>query len=117
MSATSERRVFRRRQKLPMVQVQRRLVVILLMLAGGVGIVLLLQSLPAHIDLMGVVSQAVAELISGIQLILSALVGLGMLLLIAALIVLGGMLILGGLWRSVRLLQLLLFPGSLQGRR
>ena len=117
MSSTSGRRVFHRRQKLPVVLVLRQLVVILLLLAGGVGIVLLLQSLPAQIDLMVLISQAVADLISGIQLLLSAMVGLGMVLLIAALVILGGVLMLGGLWRSVRLLRLLLFPGSLQGRR
>jgi len=66
---------------------------------------------------MVLVSQAIADLISGIQLILNALVGLAVVMLIAALVILGGVLMLGGLWRTARLLRLLLFPNSLQGRR
>ena len=97
--------------------VLRQLVMILLMLAGGVGVVVVLQSLPDQVDLMVLVSQAIADLISGIQLILNALVGLAVVMLIAALVILGGVLMLGGLWRTARLLRLLLFPNSLQGRR
>ena len=97
--------------------VLRQLVMILLMLAGGVGVVVVLQSLPDQVDLMVLVSQAIADLISGIQLILNALVGLAVVRLIAALVILGGVLMLGGLWRTARLLRLLLFPNSLQGRR
>ena len=97
--------------------VLRQLVMILLMLAAGVGSVVLLQSLPDKVDLMVLVSQAIADLISGIQLFLRAMVGLGVVILIALLVILGGVLMLGGLWRLVRLLRLLLFPNSLQGRR
>ena len=97
--------------------VLRQLMMILLMLAGGVGVVVVLQSLPDQVDLMVLVSQAIADLISGIQLILNALVGLAVVMLIAALVILGGVLMLGGLWRTARLLRLLLFPNSLQGRR
>ena len=97
--------------------VLRQLVMILLMLAAGVGSVVLLQSLPDKVDLMVLVSQAIADLISGIQLFLRAMVGLGVVILIALLVILGGVLMLGSLWRLVRLLRLLLFPNSLQGRR
>ena len=97
--------------------VLRQMLLIVVLLSGGVGVVVLLQSLPDQVDLMVLVSQAIADLISGIQLLLSAMVGLGVVMLIAALVILGGVLMLGGIWRLVRLLRLLLFPNSLQGRR
>lgn len=97
--------------------VLRQLVMIVLMLAAGAGVVVVLQSLPDKVDLMVLVSQAIADLISGIQLFLNAMVGLGVVMLIALLVILGGVLMLGGLWRLVRLLRLLFFPNSLQGRR
>ena len=97
--------------------VLRQMLLIVVLLAGGVGVVVLLQSLPDQVDLMVLVSQAIADLISGIQLLLSAMVGLGVVMLIAALVILGGVLMLGGIWRLMRLLRLLLFPNSLQGRR
>ena len=109
--------MFRPRRRFPIGMVLRQLVMILLMLAAGVGSVVLLQSLPDKVDLMVLVSQAIADLISGIQLFLRAMVGLGVVILIALLVILGGVLMLGGLWRLVRLLRLLLFPNSLQGRR
>ena len=97
--------------------VLRQLLLIVALLAGGVGVVVLLQSLPDQVDLMVLVSQAIDDLISGIQSLLSAMVGLGVVMLIAALVILGGVLMLGGIWRLGRLLRLLLFPNSLQGRR
>ena len=111
------RRVFRPRRKLPVGMVLRQLLLILVLLAGGVGVVVLLQRLPDQVDLVVLVSKAINELISGIQLLLSAMVGLGVVMLIAALVILGGVLMLGGIWRLVRLLRMVLFPNSLQGRR
>ena len=116
-ASRAERRVFRPRRKFPIGMVLRQLVMILLMLAAGAGVVVVLQSLPDKVDLMVLVSQAIADLISGIQLFLNAMVGLGVVMLIALLVILGGVLMLGGLWRLVRLLRLLFFPSSLQGRR
>jgi len=112
-----QRRVFRPKRQVPLGMVLRQVVLSLLLLAGGVGVVVLLQRLPEQVDLVVLVSKAINELISGIQLLLSAMVGLGVVMLIAALVILGGVLMLGGLWRLVRLLRLLLFPNSLQGRR
>ena len=112
-----QRRVFRPRRKLPVGMVLRQLLLILVLLAGGVGVVVLLQRLPDQVDLMVLVSQAIADLISGIQLLLNAMVGLGVVMLIAALVILGGVLMLGGLWRLVRLLRMVLFPNSHQRRR
>lgn len=109
--------MFRPRRKFPIGMVLRQLVMIVLMLAAGAGVVVVLQSLPDKVDLMVLVSQAIADLISGIQLFLNAMVGLGVVMLIALLVILGGVLMLGGLWRLVRLLRLLFFPNSLQGRR
>ena len=113
----NQRHVFRRRRRLPVGLVIRHLLVILLLLSSGIGIVVLLQRLPEQVDLMVLVSQAIADFISGLQLLLNAMVGLGVVLLIAGLVVLGGVLLLGGLWRLVRLLRLLFLPQSLQGRR
>lgn len=109
--------MFRPKRLVPVGMVLRQAVLSLLLLAGGVGVVVLLQRLPDQVDLVVLVSKAINELISGIQLLLSAMVGLGVVMLIAALVILGGVLMLGGLWRLVRLLRLLLFPNSLQGRR
>ena len=109
--------MFRPRRKLPVGMVLRQLLLILVLLAGGVGVVVLLQRLPDQVDLVVLVSKAINELISGIQLLLSAMVGLGVVMLIAALVILGGVLMLGGIWRLVRLLRMVLFPNQLQGRR
>ena len=115
--ARKQRRVFRPKRLVPVGMVLRQAVLSLLLLAGGVGVVVLLQRLPDQVDLVVLVSKAINELISGIQLLLSAMVGLGVVMLIAALVILGGVLMLGGLWRLVRLLRLLLFPNAFQGRR
>lgn len=113
----SQRRVFRRKRRLPVGMVIRQLIVILLMLAGGIGIVVLLQRWPKQVDLMLLVSEAISDLISGIQLLLSAMLGLGGVVLIAALVMLAGVLMIAGLWRMLRLLKLLFFPPQHQGRR
>ena len=113
----SQRRVFRRKRRLPVGMVIRQLIVILLLLAGGIGIVVLLQRWPERVDLMLLVSEAISDLISGIQLLLSAMLGLGGVVLIAALVMLAGVLMIAGLWRLLRLLKLLFFPPQHQGRR
>ena len=113
----SHRRVFRRKRRLPVGMVIRQLIVILLLLAGGIGIVVLLQRWPEQVDLMLLVSEAISDLISGIQLLLSAMLGLGGVVLIAALVMLAGVLMIAGLWRMLRLLKLLFFPPPHQGRR
>ena len=113
----SQRRVFRRKRRLPVGMVIRQLIVILLLLAGGIGIVVLLQRWPEQMDLMLLVSEAISDLISGIQLLLSAMLGLGGVVLIAALVMLAGVLMIAGLWRLLRLLKWLFFPPQHQGRR
>ena len=113
----NQRRVFRRRRRLPVGLVIRHLLVILLLLSSGIGIVVLLQRLPEQVDLMVLVSQAISDLISGIQQLLSAMLGLGGVVLIAALVILAAVLMLAGLWRLLRLLRMLLFPPHHQGRR
>ena len=112
-----ERPVFRRKRRIRVGLLLRQLLEILLLLAGGIGIVVLLKRLPDQVDLMLLVSQAISDLISSIQLLLEAVVGLGGVVLIAALVVLAGVLILAGLWRLVRLLRALFGPSKLQGRR
>ena len=113
----SQKRVFRRKRRLPVGVVIRQLIVILLLLTGGIGIVVLLQRWPERVDLMLLVSEAISDLISGIQLLLSAMLGLGGVVLIAALVMLAGVLMIAGLWRLLRLLKWLFFPPQHQGRR
>ena len=116
-NAQAGRRVFRRKRSIPVGSVLLQMLLILLFFSGGIGIVVLLQRLPEQVDLMVLVRDAIADFISGIQLLLDAMVGLAIVMLIAALVVLGGVLLLGGLWRLVRLLRLVFLPQSLQGRR
>ena len=97
-----QRRVFRRKRRIPVGMVIRQLVMILLFLSGGIGIVVLLQRLPEQVDLIMLVSQAISDLISGTQLLLNAMVGLGGVVLVAALVMLAGVLMLAGLWRLLR---------------
>ncbi len=113
----SQKRVFRRKHRLPVGVVIRQLIVILLLLTGGIGIVVPLQRWPEQVDLMLLVSEAISDLISGIQLLLSAMLGLGGVVLLAALVMLAGVLMIAGLWRMLRLLKWLFFPPQHQGRR
>ena len=65
LNRSAQRRVFRRKRRIPVGMVIRQLIVILLLLSGGIGIVALLQRLPEQVDLMVLVSQAISDLISG----------------------------------------------------
>ena len=113
---SDQRRVFRPRRILHTGKVIRQLLVVLLMLAAGIGIAVVLHQLPQQVDVVLLVSEAIADLIRGIQQLLEAMLGLAAVVLIAAFVVLASVLILGGLWRLFRLLRLLLSPAS-QGRR
>lgn len=113
---SDQRRVFRPRRKRFNAKVIRQLLVVLLMLAAGIGIAVVLHQLPQQVDVVLLVSEAIADLIRGIQQLLEAMLGLAAVVLIAAFVVLASVLILGGLWRLFRLLRLLLSPTS-QGRR
>ena len=111
-----QRRVFRPRRRRHVAKLLNQLIVVVLMLSGGSGIALVLHQLPQQVDVVLLVSEAIADLIRGIQQLLEAMLGLAAVVLIAAFVILGSVLILGGLWRLFRLLRLLLFP-SAQGRR
>ena len=113
---SDRRRVFRPRRKRFNAKVIRQLLVVLLMLAAGIGIAVVLHQLPQQVDVVLLVSEAIADLIRGIQQLLEAMLGLAAVVLIAAFVVLASVLILGGLWRLFRLLRLLLSPTN-QGRR
>ena len=110
------RRVFRAKRRFPTGMVVRQLMVVLLMLVGAAGIGVMLWQLPERIDVVLLVSEAIADLIRGVQQLLEAMLGLAALVLIGALVMLAVVMLLGGLWRLIRLLRLLLFP-SAQGRR
>ena len=115
-SHRSQRRVFRPKQPFPFVIVCRQLSAGLLMLAAGLGIAFLLQQLPQQVDVVLLVSEAIADLIRGIQQLLEAMLGLAAVVVIAALVVLASVLIFGGIWRLLRLLRMLLRRNP-QGRR
>ena len=110
------RRVFRVKRRFPTGMVVRQLMVVLLMLVGAAGIGVMLWQLPERIDVVLLVSEAIADLIRGVQQLLEAMLGLAAVVLIGALVMLAVVMLLGGLWRLIRLLRLLLFP-SAQGRR
>ena len=110
------RRVFQRRRRVPAGVVFRQLSAVLLMLAGGSGIIIGIQQLPEQVDVVLLVSEAVADLIRGVQQLFEAFLGLAAVVLIAALVILATVLILGGLWRLLRLIRMLTGQPS-QGRR
>ena len=89
---------------------------VLLMLAGGSGIIIGIQQLPEQVDVVLLVSEAVADLIRGVQQLFEAFLGLAAVVLIAALVILATVLILGGLWRLLRLIRMLTGKPT-QGRR
>ncbi|MEC8214824.1 MAG: hypothetical protein VX069_07130 [Cyanobacteriota bacterium] len=94
----------------------RQLSAVVLMLAGSCGIIIGLQRLPEQVDVVLLVSEAVADLIRGVQQLLEAFLGLAAVVLIAALVILATVLMLGGLWRLLRLILMLTGRPS-QGRR
>lgn len=115
-SQGSERRVFRPKRPFPYLVVFRQLVAGLLMLAAGLGIAVLLQQLPQQVDVVLLVSEAIADLIRGIQQLLEAMLGLAAIVVIASLVILACVLSFGGVWRLIRLVRMLLKRNP-QGRR
>ncbi len=87
-----------------------------LMLAAGLGIAVLLQQLPQQVDVLLLVSEAIDNLIGGIQQLLEAMLGLAAIVVIASLVVLASVLSFGGVWRLIRLVRMLLKRNP-QGRR
>ena len=101
--------------------VLRQFLSMVLMLGCSGGLLLFLQWLLTEIDLLSLLSEAIADLIRGLQQLAEALVGFGSLVLIASLVVLIAVLLLGGSLRALRLLRLALGsrsqPRRRQGRR
>ena len=115
-SQGAQRRVFRPKRPFPYMVVFRQLVAGLLMLAAGLGIAVLLQQLPQQVDVVLLVSEAIADLIRGIQQLLEAMLGLAAILVIVSLVILASVLSFGGVWRLIRLVRMLLKRNP-QGRR
>ena len=115
-SQLSERRVFRQKRSFPYLIVFRQLLAALLMLAAGLSIAVLLQQLPQQVDVVLLVSEAIADLIRGIQQLLEATLGLAAIAVIASLVILASVLSFGGVWRLIRLV-LMLLKRNPQGRR
>ena len=115
-SKLDQRRVFRPRRRFPYGPVLRQFTVVVLMLAGAAGLVVLLQQLPQQVDIMLLVSEAIDDLIGGVQQLLEALLRLAAIVLITAIALLAGVLLLSALWRLVRIIRLVVSPPH-QGRR
>ena len=115
-SKLDQRRVFRPRRSYPYGTVLRQLAVVLLMLAAVAGLAVLLHQLPQQVDIMLLLSEAIADLIRGVQQLLEAMLGLAAIVLISAIVLLAGILLLGALWRLIRIVRLVIFPPT-QGRR
>ena len=107
-SHRSQGRVFRQKRPFQFVIVVRQLFAGLLMLAAGLGIAFMLQQLPQQVDVVLLVSEAIADLIRGIQQLIEAMLGLAAVVVMAALVVLASVLSFGGIWRLLRLLRMLL---------
>ena len=115
-SKLDQRRVFRPRRRFPYGPVFRQLTVVLLMLAAAAGLAVLLHQLPQQVDIMLLLSEAIADLIRGVQQLLEAMLGLAAIVLITAIALLAGVLLLGALWRLIRIIRLVVSPPN-QGRR
>ena len=115
-SKLDQRRVFRPRRRFPYGPVLRQLTVVVLMLAAAAGIAVLLHQLPQQVDIMLLLSEAIADLIRGVQQLLEAMLGLAAIVLIATMALLAGVLLLGALWRLLRIVRLVISPPH-QGRR
>ena len=115
-SKLDQRRVFRPRRHFPYGPVLRQFTVVVLMLAAAAGIALLLHQLPQQVDIMLLLSEAIADLIRGVQQLLEAMLGLAAIVLITAIALLAGVLLLGALWRLIRIIRLVVSPPN-QGRR
>ena len=115
-SKLDQRRVFRPRRRFPYGPVLRQFTVVVLMLAGAAGLAVLLHQLPQHVDIMLLLSEAIADLIRGVQQLLEAMLGLAAIVLITAIALLAGVLLLGALWRLIRIIRLVVSPPN-QGRR
>ena len=97
--------------------VLRQCLSMVLMLGSSGGLLLFLQRLLTEIDLLSLLSEAIADLIRGLQQLAEALVGFGSLVLIASLVVLIAVLLLGGSLRALRLSRLALGSRSQLRRR
>ena len=115
-SKLDQRRVFRPRRRFPYGAVLRQLTVVMLMLAAAAGLAVLLHQLPQQVDIMLLLSEAIADLIRGVQQLLEAMLGLAAVVLIAAIALLAGVLVLGAIWRLIRIIRLVMSPPT-QGRR
>ena len=115
-SKLDQRRVFRPRRRFPYGSVLRQFTVVVLMLAAAAGIAVLLHQLPQQVDIMLLLSEAIADLIRGVQQLLEAMLGLAAIVLITAIALLAGVLLLGALWRLIRIIRLVVSPPN-QGRR
>ena len=99
-----ERRVFRKRRPRQLPPPWRQGLEGILMTLLGVGLLAFLVWLPQRLDALVMVSEAIFDLISGLQQLIEALLGLAAVLLIAAVLLFGLVCVLGGGTRVTRAL-------------
>ena len=104
----NNRQVFRRRRVFSAAFATRQLLLGMLMVISGAILAIVLHRLLEQIDVVLLVSKAIADLIGGIRRLLEALLGFGIVMIIFVLVIMVGVIILGGLWRFMRLLVLFL---------
>jgi hypothetical protein len=102
-TAPGERTVFRRRRQPPR---SRKILEALLLMAGGIGLLVLLLQLPELVDLdsLLLLSTALGHLIGGLSQLLAGVLQLLGVLLLVALALLALLLLVAGLVRLVRAL-------------
>ena len=103
-SSDRERRVFRSRRPRPLPSIWRQGLEGVLMVLLGVGLLAFLAWLPQQVDAVVLVSEVIADLISGLVKLLTALLGLASVLLIATGLLAGLVCLLGGATRLTRAL-------------
>lgn len=117
-SSDRERRVFRRKPQRPVLPPWRQGLEGILMTLLGVGLLAFLVWLPQRLDALVMVSEAIFDLIRGLQQLIEALLGLGAVLLIAAVLFAGLLCLLGGATRVVRaLIRVFTAPPRVSRRR
>lgn len=98
-----QRRVFSRTRQPRQKPLWRLIGEAALMLAGGALSLAILNWLSQKFDGIIILSEAIADLISGIIFLIEALLGFGSVILIGALVFIGIILFFGGIWRIIRI--------------
>jgi hypothetical protein len=103
--SSRQRKVFAKRRPRPQRFAWRQGLEGILLLSLGVGLLAFLNWLPQRIDALVVVSEAIADLISGVSQLLEAFLGIGAVLLLAGLLLVSLVTLVAGFVRILRALS------------